>query len=97
MPRLRIMTENEPAWNPNDWNPTYFRYEQIADWVAERIHDGRLPARTVLSEVALQTYFGVGRETIRRAFAVLRERGLIVTKRGRGSVVLDRPHGDVLG
>ncbi|WP_373291470.1 GntR family transcriptional regulator [Nonomuraea cavernae] len=38
----------------------------------------------------LQTYFGVGRATIRKAFAILRERELIITKPGRGSVVIRR-------
>ncbi|MEV4287177.1 GntR family transcriptional regulator [Nonomuraea bangladeshensis] len=38
----------------------------------------------------LQGYFGVGRETIRKAFVILRDRGLIITKPGRGSVVLRR-------
>ncbi|MEU4511969.1 GntR family transcriptional regulator [Nonomuraea wenchangensis] len=55
-----------------------------------RIRAGEYPPRTVLSEVRLQSYFGVGRETIRKAFVILRDRGLIITKPGRGSVVLRR-------
>ena len=77
----------DEAWNVDDWNPEFYRYEQIADWIAERIQDGVYPPRTVLSEIQLQMYFGVGRGTIRKAFTILRERGLIITKPGKGSVV----------
>ncbi|MCA2185679.1 winged helix-turn-helix domain-containing protein [Nonomuraea cavernae] len=80
----------ESPWTADDWNPEFYRYEQIADWIGERIESGDYPPRTVLSEVRLQTYFGVGRATIRKAFAILRERELIITKPGRGSVVIRR-------
>jgi GntR family transcriptional regulator len=80
----------DTPWTGEDWNPEFYRYEQIADWIEERIQSGAYAPRTVLSEVQLQSYFGVGRETIRKAFAMLRERGLIITKPGRGSVVVRR-------
>ncbi|TDC10483.1 GntR family transcriptional regulator [Nonomuraea longispora] len=83
------------SWNADDWNPEFYRYEQIADWIGERIETGVYRPRTVLSEIQLQNYFGVGRATIRKAFAILRDRGLIITKPGRGSVVLHR--GDEAG
>ncbi|MFK4042403.1 winged helix-turn-helix domain-containing protein [Nonomuraea wenchangensis] len=80
----------DTPWTAHDWNPELYRYEQIAEWIGERIRAGEYPPRTVLSEVRLQGYFGVGRETIRKAFVILRDRGLIITKPGRGSVVLRR-------
>ncbi|MEV4580632.1 winged helix-turn-helix domain-containing protein [Nonomuraea jabiensis] len=82
-----VMLPDTP-WSTDDWNPEFYRYEQIADWIGERIRTGDYPPRTVLSEVQLQGYFGVGRDTIRKAFAILRERKLIITKPGRGSVVI---------
>ncbi|GAA2204009.1 hypothetical protein GCM10009850_001320 [Nonomuraea monospora] len=80
----------DAPWTDDDWNPELYRYEQIADWIGERIDCGDYPPRTVLSEIRLQGYFGTGRATIRKAFEILRERGLIITKPGRGSVVLRR-------
>ncbi|MEU4570883.1 winged helix-turn-helix domain-containing protein [Nonomuraea sp. NPDC023979] len=77
----------DAPWTEEDWNPELYRYEQIAEWVTAGIRNGTYPPRTVLSEVQLQSYFGVGRDTIRKAFAILRERDLIITKPGRGSVV----------
>lgn len=74
-----------------------YRYQQIAEWAEERIRDGRWPAKTVVSEVKLQNYFGVGRVTIRAAMRILRDKGLIMTLPGKGSVVLEtRPNGDIL-
>nr|SBO91986.1 hypothetical protein BN4615_P1500 [Nonomuraea gerenzanensis] len=84
-----MMLPDKP-WSADDWNPEFYRYEQIADWIGARIEAGEYRPRTVLAEIQLQTYFGVGRATIRKAFAILRERGLIITKPGRGSVVLQR-------
>jgi len=74
-----------------------YRYQQIAEWAEERIRDGRWPAKTVVSEVKLQNYFGVGRVTIRAAMRILRDKGLIMTLPGKGSVVLEiRSNGDIL-
>jgi len=89
------MLTNEPPWDDEDWDPTVYRYQQIAAWCEARIKDGRWPAKTVLSEVELQHYFRVGRNTIRQAFALLRERRLIVTLPAKGSVVIPT-NGDVL-
>ncbi|MDA0640665.1 MULTISPECIES: winged helix-turn-helix domain-containing protein [Nonomuraea] len=80
----------DTPWTEDDWNPEFYRYEQIADWIQQRIEAGEYPPRTVLSEIQLQGYFGTGRTTIRKAFEILRERGLIITKPGRGSVVMRR-------
>lgn len=84
----------DQPWNEDQWNPEIYRYDQIAEWAEERIKAGVWPARTVISEIQLQGYFGVGRGTIRQAMRLLRERGLIKTLPGKGSVVTSR--GDVL-
>lgn len=92
------MMDEEPPWNSDDWEPTLYRYEQIALWAAERIQDGRWPVKSLISEVQLQNYFGVGRPTIRHAMRILREKGLIVTKAGKGSIVISQTgtKGDIL-
>lgn len=84
----------EEPWNVDDWNPEIYRYDQIAQWVEQRVKAGVWPARTTISEIQLQAYFGVGRGTIRQAMSLLRERGLIKTLPGKGSVVTSQ--GDVL-
>lgn len=54
-----------------------------ADITAGRLaHDTRLP-----SEAELAVQYGVARVTVRRAIALLRERGMVVTMHGRGSYV----------
>lgn len=63
-------------------------YVQLADILRARIESGQLiPDRPVPSESQLQQEFGVARGTARKAIAVLREQGLIVTVKGRGSYV----------
>jgi GntR family transcriptional regulator len=67
-----------------------FTYNQVADNIVMRIEAGefthKLPA-----ERALATEYGVAYQTVRRAMKVLRERGLIITRQGRGTfVVRDR-------
>ncbi|GAA2214422.1 GntR family transcriptional regulator [Nonomuraea monospora] len=70
-----------------EWDPRLYKWEQIANLVAERIADGTYPALTLISEVKLQEEFDVARVTVRKAMEALRERGLITTKPGKGSIV----------
>jgi DNA-binding GntR family transcriptional regulator len=64
------------------------RYRQIAAIIRERIESGELePNRPIPSEVQIENEFGVARATARRAVAVLRDEGLIVTVPGMGSYV----------
>ncbi len=66
-------------------------YVQVADVIAARIERGDLvPNRPIPSETAMQQEFGIARGTARKAVDVLRERGLVVTVRGRGSFVAQR-------
>lgn len=64
-----------------------FAYIQVANSIAARIEVGdfehKLPA-----ERALAQEYGVAYQTVRRAMVVLRERGLIITRQGRGTFVV---------
>lgn len=66
-------------------------YRQIADIIAGRIERGELlPHRPIPSESTLQQEYGVARETVRRAVANLRERGLVYTVPQRGTYVAEK-------
>ncbi|MFK0117200.1 GntR family transcriptional regulator [Streptomyces sp. NPDC090994] len=70
-------------------------YVQLADVIAEKIKTGELaPDRPIPSENHLAEDYGVARLTARRAAQELRERGLVVTVRGKGSFVVERPFTD---
>jgi DNA-binding GntR family transcriptional regulator len=63
-------------------------YRQVADHLASRIASGDLaPGTRLPAERDLAAFYGVAYDTIRRATAVLREQGLIVTVHGRGTFV----------
>ena len=63
-------------------------YVRVAEDIAERIASGELAAGArLLAERDLAEHYGVSYGTVRRAIAVLRERGLIVTIHGRGTFV----------
>ena len=63
-------------------------YVQVADILRARIEFGQLlPDRPVPSESQLEQEFGIARGTARKAIALLREQGLVVTVKGRGSYV----------
>ena len=63
-------------------------YVQVADLIAARITSGELPPGSRLPpERDLAAEYGVAYDTVRRAAAVLRERGLIQTVHGRGTFV----------
>jgi DNA-binding GntR family transcriptional regulator len=67
------------------------RYRQIAGILRERIESGELePDRPIPSEVQIQQEFGVARETARRAVALLRDEGYVVTVPGLGTYVRRR-------
>ncbi|MFI6937605.1 GntR family transcriptional regulator [Streptomyces sp. NPDC050287] len=70
-------------------------YIQLADVIAGKIESGELaPDRPIPSENHLADEYGVARLTARRAAQELRERGLIVTVRGKGSFVVEQPAGE---
>ncbi len=72
------------------------RYRQIAGIIKRRIERGELePSRPIPSEVQMEQEFGVARATARRAVALLREWGLVVTVPGLGTYV--RPEDERAG
>jgi DNA-binding GntR family transcriptional regulator len=65
-------------------------YKTIADAIRTRIADGEYaPGATLPSEAALCSEFHVSRNTIRRALDQLAPEGMIVTRPGRGRVVVE--------
>ena len=78
------MTGRETV-DPQSATPVYV---QVADILRARIESGQLlPDRPVPSESQLEQEFGIARGTARKAIALLREQGLVVTVKGRGSYV----------
>jgi GntR family transcriptional regulator len=74
-----------------DLNAPKHVYVQVADHITARIESGDLaPGARLRSERDLATDYGVSYDTIRRATALLRERGLIITVIGRGTYVTER-------
>lgn len=68
-------------------------YQQVADALAARIGAGRYPGQ-LPAERDFAREFGVSYATVRRAMAVLRERGLVQTIRGRGTFTAPGSAGD---
>lgn len=67
-------------------------WRQIADGIAAEVAAGRLrPGQQLPTEAQLAQRFGVNRHTVRRALAVLAERGLVRATQGRGTFVEARP------
>ncbi|MET9297521.1 GntR family transcriptional regulator [Streptomyces sp. NPDC003077] len=65
-------------------------YVALADHIAARIRVGELPPGSRLpAERDLAAEYGVAYMTVRRAAALLRERGWIVTVHGKGTFVAD--------
>lgn len=63
-------------------------YVQVAEHMAGRIESGEwAPGRRIPPERELAEWYGVSYDSVRRATALLRERGLIETVHGRGTFV----------
>jgi len=67
--------------------PAPFLYVSVHDLLAARIAGGDLPPGTVLKEARLSNQLGTSRAPVRRALALLAERGLIRSTGGQGYVV----------
>jgi GntR family transcriptional regulator len=63
-----------------------FAYIQVANHIAARIEIGEIKHK-LPAERALAEEYGVAYQTVRHAMQVLRERGLIITRQGRGTFV----------
>jgi DNA-binding GntR family transcriptional regulator len=72
-----------------DWDTAEFIYVQVAEDIVARVERGEFRRGARLpSEADLAVEYGVAKMTVRRALDVLRQRGIIRTLHGRGSVVL---------
>lgn len=63
-------------------------YRQIAEIIRKRIRSGELPSGARITESEITEAYEVARNTARRALAVLRDEGLIMTVPQRGSYVI---------
>ncbi|PJE97417.1 GntR family transcriptional regulator [Streptomyces carminius] len=67
-------------------------YVALADHITARVAAGELrPGARLPAERTLAEEYGVAYMTVRRATALLRERGLIVTVHGKGTFVVEQP------
>jgi GntR family transcriptional regulator len=67
-------------------------YHQIADFLRDEVNRGTYPAGNPLpSERELCERYTVSLTTVRRAVAILREEGLVTSRRGAPSTVRERP------
>jgi len=95
MPRAR--TSAHASLAPNARTDTRFddrsgapRYMQLASVLKHEITSGKWPVGRQLPTVEMiSTDYGLAKITVRQAFAVLAQDGLIVSERGRGTYVRD--------
>jgi GntR family transcriptional regulator len=88
MRRSAVLTLDRVDEPPIDPSGPELVYVQVADRIGARIASGDLaPGSRLPPERELATQYGVAYDTVRRATALLRERGLIVTVHGRGTFV----------
>lgn len=67
-------------------------YLQLAALLRAQILSGELPPnRPIPPESRLMQIHELGRDTVRKAVALLREEGLVVAKQGRGTFVVEQP------
>ncbi len=67
-------------------------YHQAAQALEQAIKDGRLPRGSKLEgEVTLAERLGISRPTMREAIKALVDKGLVVRRRGIGTVIAPRP------
>lgn len=70
-----------------------FPYQRILDDLRAAILAGRrAPGERLPSEHDLAEEYSTSRPTVRRAVAVLKSEGLVVTEQGRGAFVRPKPH-----
>jgi DNA-binding GntR family transcriptional regulator len=77
------------AARPVDPYGTEYAYVQVANDVERRINEGEITAK-LPSERSMAEEYQTAYTTVRRAMEVLRERGVIITRHGRGTFVKPR-------
>jgi DNA-binding GntR family transcriptional regulator len=81
-----------PRWDPESDEPGYL-YLRLADHIAARITAGELRPNAMLpNEREMVPEYGVSIDTVRRAVAELRARGLVVTFPSKGTYVVPAGH-----
>lgn len=69
-------------------------YLQLANLIRRRIEDGTYaPGQRIPSEPELEAETGLARGTVHKAIGAVREAGLVVTVRGKGSYVVQSEEG----
>lgn len=82
------MATGRPDLNPSSATPLY---EQLADWIAGEIKSGRMvPGAKFADSRDLAEQWGVAYQTVRRTMRELRDRGLVVSRVGKGTFVAER-------
>ncbi|HEX3955441.1 MAG TPA: winged helix-turn-helix domain-containing protein [Trebonia sp.] len=81
------MATKRPRFDASSVTPLY---EQVADYVQAQITSGDLkPGQKFPDMRDLADDWGVAYQTVRRAMRELRERGLVVSRVGKGTFVQD--------
>ncbi|WP_030264554.1 winged helix-turn-helix domain-containing protein [Streptomyces violens] len=66
-----------------------YRYEELADQIQEEVRSGKLARGAALpAERRMTEVYGVSIGTVRRAVALLRERGVVATLPAKGTFIL---------
>lgn len=73
------------------------RYVQVADEVRRRIGAGEFPSGVLETEADLGALYGVSRITVRKALEVLRDEGIVSSRKGSGWRITVDPLRQVLG
>lgn len=78
-----------PEWDPDEQKKTPgYLYERLADHIAARIAAGDYPPNAMLPNEREQVAeYGVSIDTVRRAIAELRDRGLVITIPNKGTYI----------
>ncbi len=70
---------------------TMAKYQMLAEWIRGRIEEGVfVPGKRLPSELKLQEQFCVSRQTVRKALSVLEEEGVLKSRQGSGTYVVDK-------
>lgn len=81
-----------PEWDPESNEPGYL-FVRLADHIAARIAAGQLQPNAMLpNEREMVAEYRVSIDTVRRAVAELRDRGLVVTFPSKGTYVTGTGH-----
>lgn len=81
------LPDDPQTGDPARVGATAFLYESIFDVLDRKIATAAIPPGAVLKEAAVATHLGVSRAPVRRALAMLADRGLVRPADGQGYVV----------